>query len=68
MTGIDVTAEFCRAAELLTRLVGLTDRVTFRHADALDMPFSEGSFDAVWNSRGSVGHEQPGRTPRLVAT
>jgi ubiquinone/menaquinone biosynthesis C-methylase UbiE len=47
--GIDVTTEFYRAGQLLTGFVGLTDRVTFRHADALDMPFSDASFDAVWS-------------------
>ncbi|MFE2336730.1 methyltransferase domain-containing protein [Streptomyces coelicoflavus] len=27
---------------------GLADRVTFGHADAMRMPFSDGSFDAAW--------------------
>jgi sarcosine/dimethylglycine N-methyltransferase len=47
--GLDLTAEFCRAATTLTELVGLADRVTFRHGDALASPFAEGRFDAVWS-------------------
>lgn len=49
VVGLDLTEEFCRAAETLTRLVGLDDRATFRHGDALAMPFDDASFDAVWS-------------------
>jgi len=45
---LDVTEEFCRAGEMLTTRTGLGDLVSFRHADALDMPHPDGSFDAVW--------------------
>jgi SAM-dependent methyltransferase len=48
VTGIDLTAEFCRAAAMLTSRVGLSDRVTFRQGNALDMPFADGTFDMVW--------------------
>jgi 2-polyprenyl-3-methyl-5-hydroxy-6-metoxy-1,4-benzoquinol methylase len=46
--GIDLTEAFCHAAEMLTTRVGLSDRVTFRHASALAMPFDDGAFDVVW--------------------
>ncbi len=46
--GIDLTEAFCQAAEMLTTRVGLSDRVTFRHASALDLPFEDGAFDVVW--------------------
>jgi ubiquinone/menaquinone biosynthesis C-methylase UbiE len=49
VTGIDLTEEFCRAAEMLTSLVGLSDRVTFRTGDALAMPFGDAAFDVVWS-------------------
>lgn len=49
VTGLDVTEEFCLAAEMLTSLVGLSDRVAFHHGDAVDMPFGDGEFDAVWS-------------------
>lgn len=49
VVGLDLTEEFCRAAVTLTRLVGLADRVTFHHGDALAMPFADAQFDAVWS-------------------
>ena len=49
VVGLDLTEEFCLAATTLTELVGLADRVTFRHGDALAMPFEDGRFDAVWS-------------------
>ncbi|SKA33669.1 Ubiquinone/menaquinone biosynthesis C-methylase UbiE [Enhydrobacter aerosaccus] len=48
VVGIDLTAEYCRLAEALTQRVGLADKVSFRPADALDLPFDAASFDAVW--------------------
>ena len=48
VVGLDLTEEFCEAAARLTDLVGLSDRVTFQHGDALDMPFEDYSFDVVW--------------------
>lgn len=48
VTGLDLSAEFCRAAERLTERMGLADRVRFQHGSALDMPFADASFDVVW--------------------
>jgi ubiquinone/menaquinone biosynthesis C-methylase UbiE len=36
------------AANALAELVGMKDLVTFHQASALDLPFPDGSFDAVW--------------------
>lgn len=47
VTGVDLTEEFIRTAEALTRRCGLADRVAFRHASALALPFPDGSFDAA---------------------
>lgn len=47
--GVDLTEEYCRAAEMLTDKLGLGDKVQFRCANALDMPFADGSFDVVWS-------------------
>ena len=51
MTGLELTAEFCRVATMLTARTGLADQVTFRHGNALDMPFPDQSFDAVWTEQ-----------------
>lgn len=48
VTGIDLTPEYCETATALASLTGLQDRVSYRVADALSLPFEDGSFDAVW--------------------
>jgi ubiquinone/menaquinone biosynthesis C-methylase UbiE len=48
VTGLELTEAFCRAAEMLTDRVGLSDRVTFHQGSATDMFFENGSFDAAW--------------------
>ena len=48
VTGLDLSAEFCRVAERLTELMGLSGRVRFQHGSALDIPFADASFDLVW--------------------
>ncbi len=54
VTGIDLLPERIRVAAALTRMVGLTDRVTYRRADATDLPFSDAAFDQVWMLDASV--------------
>ncbi len=46
--GVDLTREYVDVANALARMVGLSDRVAFRQASALDMPFDDESFDVVW--------------------
>ena len=48
VTGIDLTKEYVDAANALAELVKMKDVVTFHQASALDLPFTDGSFDAVW--------------------
>lgn len=48
VTGVDLSAEFIRTAQRLSELVGLNDNTTFIQADALELPFKDGSFDVVW--------------------
>src|SRR4029453_15809815 len=45
VTGIDLTLQFIEVALELTRRCGMADRIEFRQADALDLPFAEGTFD-----------------------
>ena len=54
VTVVDLTAEYCAVGETLTRWTKLTDRVSFVHASALDMPFDDASFDVVWTQHASM--------------
>jgi len=48
VTGIDLTAEYCRLATHFARSTGLADRLDYRHGSALAMPFEDRSFDAAY--------------------
>ncbi len=54
VTVLDLSADSCRVGEMLTAHVGLADRVTFRHGNALDMPFPDGAFDRVWTQHATM--------------
>lgn len=54
VTGIDLTEEYCHAAEMLTARLGLEARVRFHCGSALDMPFDDGTFDVVWMQNSSM--------------
>jgi ubiquinone/menaquinone biosynthesis C-methylase UbiE len=61
VTGIDLTEAFCDVARRLTGLVGLGDRVAFRQASALDLPFEAESFDAAYSQNVSMNIADKGR-------
>jgi SAM-dependent methyltransferase len=46
--GVDLSPAFIEAAAYLTSRCGLSERVSFQTADALHLPFRDGSFDAVF--------------------
>lgn len=48
VTGIDLTDEYCRAAEMLSARTGLAHLVDFRQGDATELPFDDQRFDVVW--------------------
>lgn len=48
VTGIDLSQPFIEAARTLTERCGLADRATFLPGDALDLPFTDASFDHAW--------------------
>jgi len=45
VTGVDLTPEFCAAAETLNAATGMVDRVTILEGSALDLPLFDASFD-----------------------
>ena len=45
---IEMSADYCAGAVLLNRLPGLENRIDVHQGSALDMPFSDDSFDVVW--------------------
>jgi ubiquinone/menaquinone biosynthesis C-methylase UbiE len=49
VTGIDLTADFCEAAEALNTATGLQDRVRIVHGSALELPFDDASFDRAYS-------------------
>jgi ubiquinone/menaquinone biosynthesis C-methylase UbiE len=54
VNGIDLTAEFCEVARVLTRAVGLADRIAFEQSNALAMPFAGASFDGAYSMNVSM--------------
>src|SRR6266516_6800310 len=54
VTGLDLTAEFVEVANMLAHRTGLAGKVTYRQGDALDMPFSDASFDLVWSQNAAM--------------
>ncbi len=47
VTGIDLSYQFIRAAQFLTRCTNLENRICFRQGSVLCLPFEDLSFDAV---------------------
>lgn len=48
VTGLDATPRMIQEAVRRTEEAGLSDRVMFKHGNALDLPFRRGTFDVVW--------------------
>ncbi|WKN42957.1 class I SAM-dependent methyltransferase [Tunicatimonas pelagia] len=48
VVGVDYTPEFIQTAQALTKMIGLTQKVSFQEADALQLPFEDASFSIVW--------------------
>ncbi len=60
VTGVDLTKEFCRAAEMLTARLGLSDSVAFRVGDARKIPVEDGAFDVAWMQHVSMNVDDKG--------
>lgn len=60
VTGVDADEEYVRLAEALSDRVGMGGQIDFRHGDATDLPFPDGSFDAVWVQHTAANVEDKG--------
>lgn len=49
VTGIDLSDEYIDAAERLTRLLDMQEKVKFHAGSALAMPFDDNTFDGAWS-------------------
>lgn len=48
VTGIDLTEEYVRVAEVLAKCVGLESQVSYQHGSALAVPFARHTFDGAY--------------------
>lgn len=58
---VELSADYCAGAVLLNRLTGLDDRIDVHQASALDLPFADDSFDAVWMQNVGMNIADKGR-------
>jgi ubiquinone/menaquinone biosynthesis C-methylase UbiE len=54
VTGVDLTADFVALAGMLAQRTRLSDKVSYRQGDALDMPFADAGFDLVWSQNAAM--------------
>jgi SAM-dependent methyltransferase len=58
---VDLTEAYCQVGEMLTRRTGLSERVSFQHGNALELPFADQSFDVVWSQHATMNIAQKAR-------
>ena len=66
VTGLDLTEEYCRVATALARRLGLESLVSYRHGNALEMPFADASFDVLWTQHATMNIADKGRLYREI--
>lgn len=49
VTGIDLSDEYIDAAERLTKLLNMEERVKFHATSALELPYEDNTFDGAWS-------------------
>jgi ubiquinone/menaquinone biosynthesis C-methylase UbiE len=54
VTGVDLTGQYIEVARMLSQRTRLDDRVQFRHASVLDLPFADACFDVVWTEHAQM--------------
>ena len=48
VTGLDLSKEYCRAAEVINDHIGLRNKIKIQQGNALEMPFNDDAFDAAF--------------------
>lgn len=66
VVGLDMVEEYNNTAEMLTRKVGLSDKVTFRTGNMLDLPFEGSTFNVVWSQHVTMNIEDKQRLFREI--
>ena len=61
VTGVDLTAEYVEVAAMLSARTGMEEATSFRQANALDLPFADGTFDMAWCQNVSMNIEDMDR-------
>ena len=59
--GVDLTDEYIDVANKLTEFVNLSDKVSFKQASALELPFASESFDIVWTEHTQMNISHKGK-------
>jgi len=67
VAAIDLAPNFVEVARILTARCGLAERVEIRQANALSLPFRDGSFDHVWSYAVTMNIADTRRLGREVA-
>ncbi|MGE5334435.1 MAG: class I SAM-dependent methyltransferase [Nitrososphaerota archaeon] len=67
VTVIDLTEAYCQVGEMLTRQAGLSERVSFQQGNALDLPYADHAFDAVWTQHSTMNIADKARLYTEVA-
>ncbi|WP_224957953.1 class I SAM-dependent methyltransferase [Geomonas subterranea] len=66
VTGVDQSSDYCAAARMLAKRLGMGAKVVYLHANALTLPFGHGIFDVVWTQHVSMNIDDKRRFYREV--
>ena len=61
VVGVDLASEYCRAAQLLTGMLGMENAVSIVCADVMELPLLDQSFDVVWSQNAWMNIEDKDR-------